>query len=153
MSGVIGANGHGFVAGRVLAAGGLAAALPAVPLAVAATGGRSAPLVLTAGAAATALLAAALGPGAWPGTGRATAVERVLVTAAIAWAAALDAAVAGMAVGGGDVDPSPVVIAVTAGAYALGSVWSLRTATEVWWRWPVACSVAAVVWIAGQAVV
>jgi hypothetical protein len=140
-------------AGRVAAAGVLALALPSVPLAVAAAGRTSAPLVLAVGAASVALLAAWLGPAAWPGTGRAPAVERVLVTATVGWAAALDAAVAGMAVRGGDVSRSPAAIAVTAGAYAVGCVWSLRAASEVWWRWPVACALAAAVWIAGQAAV
>jgi hypothetical protein len=150
---MIGAGAHGSAAGRAAAAGVLALVIPAVPLAVAATGGTSAPLVLAGGAAATALLAAWLGPAAWPGIGRAPAVERVLVTATVAWAVALDAAVAGMALRGGDVSRSPAVIAVTAAAYALGSIWSLRAPGEVWWRWPVACSVAAVTWIAGQAAV
>lgn len=143
----------GSAAGRVLAGGALALALPAVPLAVAATGAGAAPLVLAAGAASLALLAAVLGPAALPGTARARAVEWVLITATVAWAAALDAAVAGMAVRGGDVDGSPAVIAVTAAAYVVGSVWSLRAPAEVWWRWPVACSVSAVCWIAGQAAV
>jgi hypothetical protein len=138
-------------AARPAAAGTLALAIPAVPLAVAASGVDSAPVVLGAGAATTALLAAWLGPAAWPGTARAPAVEVVLVTAAIAWAAALDAAVAGMAVHGGGVSYSPAAIAVTAAAYACCSTWSLRTPAEVWWRWPVACSVASAVWIAGQA--
>jgi hypothetical protein len=150
---VIGAGVRGSAAGRVAAAGVLALALPAVPLSVAVAGGPAAPLVLAAGAAAVALLAAWLGPAAWPGTGRAPAVERTLVTATIAWAAALDAAIAGMALRGGEVSRSPAVIAVTALAYAVGSVWSLRVAADVWWRWPVACSLVAVVWIAGQAAV
>lgn len=150
---MIDARPHGAAAGRVLAAAVLAMALPVVPLAVAAADRTAAPLVLAAGAGATALLAAVLGPAAWPGTGRAPAVERVLVTATVAWALALDAAVAAMAVRGGDIDRSPAVIAVTGVAYAVGCVWSLRAASEVWWRWPVACAVAAVVWIGGQAAV
>jgi len=150
---VIDARASGSAAGRLLAAAVLALALPLVPLAVAAADRGLAPLVLAAGAGATALLAAVLGPAAWPGTGRGPAVERVLLTATVAWAAALDAAVAGMALRGGDVDRSPAVVAVTAAAYAVGCVWSLRAASEVWWRWPVACALAAVVWIAGQAVV
>jgi hypothetical protein len=58
-----------------------------------------------------------------------------------------------MAVRGGDVARSPVVIALTAAVYAIGCAWSLRVAAEVWWRWPVACTLAAAVWIAGQAAV
>jgi hypothetical protein len=150
---VIEAGAGGRAAGRVVSAGVLALALPAVPLAVVAAGGGAAPLVLAAGAALVALLAAWLGPAALPGMGRAPAVERVLVTASIGWAAALDAAIAGMAVRGGDVSRSPAAIAVTAAAYTLGSVWSLRLPSEVWWRWPVACSLAALMWIAGQAAV
>jgi hypothetical protein len=77
----------------------------------------------------------------------------VLVTAVIAWAAALDAAVAGIAVHRGGVTWSPVVVGVTVAAYTAGSVWSLRVPGEVWWRWPVACALTAVAWILVQAVV
>jgi hypothetical protein len=144
---------RGSGAGRWAAGCVLALALPAVPVAAAAAGATSAPAILAAGAAALAALAAWLGPAAWPGTARAPAVERVLVTATIAWAAALDAVVAGMAVHGGGVSLSPAVVMLTALAYALGSAWSIRIASEVWWRWPVACALAAVTWIVLQAAV
>ena len=66
------------------------------PLAVAAFGTGSATIfILAGGGAALAGLAAWLGPAAWPGVDRGVAVERVMVTAVIAWAAALDAAVDG----------------------------------------------------------
>ena len=73
-------------------------------------------------------------PGSRPGSGRRpgrasparVAVERVIVTAVIAWAAALDAAVAGVALHDGGVSWSPVVVGATARAYAAGSAWSLR---------------------------
>lgn len=137
---------------RWAAAGSLALALPAVPLAVAAVGAGSASLgILTGGAAGLALLAAWLGPAAIPGTGRAGAVELVIVTAVTAWVAALDAAVAGAAVRGGPATFDPAAVTATALAYAGGSVWSLRSPGEVWWRWPVACALTAAVWIAGQA--
>jgi hypothetical protein len=133
------------------AAGVLALALPVAPLAVAAVGGSAAPGILAAGAAGLAGLAAWLGPAAWPGIARALAVERVLVTAVIAWAAALDAAVAGVAVHDGGVSFTPVVVGATVAAYATGSVWSLRAPGEVWWRWPVACTLTAAAWILAQA--
>lgn len=148
---MIGAGVHGSGAARAAAAAVLALALPAVPLGVAAAGRTAAPLVLAAGAAAVALLAAWIGPVAWPAAGRAAAVERVLVTAVIAWAAALDAAVAGMALRGGEVSRSPIVIAATAAAYAAGSAWSLHVPSEVWWRWPAACTGVAAIWIGAQA--
>ena len=133
------------------AAGVLALALPVAPLAVAAVGGSAAPGILAGGAAGLAGLAAWLGPAAWPGIARALAVERVLVTAVIAWAAALDAAVAGVALHDGGVSSSPVIVGATVAAYATGSVWSLRAPGEVWWRWPVACALTAVAWILAQA--
>ncbi len=137
---------------RWAAAGGLALALPAAPLGVAAVGAGSAAIgILAAGAAGLALLAAWLGPAALPGTGRAGAVELVIVTAVTAWAAALDAAVAGAAVRGGSAAFGPAVVATTALAYVGGSVWSLQSPSDVWWRWPVACALTAAVWIAGQA--
>jgi hypothetical protein len=68
-----------------------------------------------------------------------------------AWAAALDAAVAGAAVRGGSAAVHPVPVTATALAYAVGSLWSLRSTRDVWWRWPVACALTAAVWIAGQA--
>jgi hypothetical protein len=129
----------------------LALALPVAPIAVAAAGGSAAPAILAMGAAGLAGLAAWLGPAAWPGVARAVAVERVLVTATIAWAAALDAAVAGVAVHGGGVSWSPAIIATTVAAYATGSVWSMRAPGEVWWRWPVACTLTAAAWILAQA--
>jgi hypothetical protein len=76
----------------------------------------------------------------------------VLVTATIAWAAALDAAVAGVALHGDGVSWSPAIVAATGVAYATGSVWSLRAPGEVWWRWPVACTLTAAAWIVAQAV-
>ena len=79
------------------------------------------------------------------------AVELVIVTAVTAWAAALDAAVAGAAVRGGSAAFGPAVVATTALAYVGGSVWSLHSPSDVWWRWPVACALTAAVWIAGQA--
>jgi len=137
---------------RWAAAGTLAVALPAAPLGVAAVGAGSASLgIIGGGAALLALLAAWVGPVALPGTGRAGAVERVIVTAVVAWAAAFDAAVAGAAVRGGSAAYPPAAVAATVLAYVCGSVWSLRTPYEVWWRWPVACTVTAAVWIAGQA--
>ena len=137
---------------RWAAAGTLAVALPAAPLGVAAVGAGSASLgIIAASAALLALLAAWVGPAALPGTGRAGAVERVIVTAVVAWAAAFDAAVAGAAVGGGSTAYPPAAVAATVLTYVCGSVWSLRTPYEVWWRWPVACTVTAAVWIAGQA--
>jgi hypothetical protein len=137
---------------RWAAAGSLALALPAAPLGVAAVGTGSASIgILAGGAAGLALLAAWVGPAALPGTGRAGAVELVIVTAVTAWAAALDAAVAGAAVRGGAAVFHPVAVTATALAYAGGSAWSLRSTGEVWWRWPVACALTAVVWIAGQA--
>ncbi len=137
---------------RWAAAGALALALPVAPLAVAALGTGSATIfILAGGGAALAGLAAWLGPAAWPGVDRGVAVERVMVTAVIAWAAALDAAVMGVALHDGDVSWSPVVVVVTAGAYAAGSAWSLRVPDEVWWRWPVACALTAVAWIVAQA--
>jgi len=136
---------------RWAAAGALAVALPAAPLGVAAVGAGSASLgIMAGGAAALALLAAWVGPAALPGTGRAGAVERVIVTAVVAWAAAFDAAVAGAAVRGGSTAYAPAAVAATVLAYAFGSVWSLRSPYEVWWRWPVACTATAAVWIAGQ---
>jgi hypothetical protein len=132
------------------AAGVLALALPVAPLTVAAVGGSAAPGILALGAAGLAGLAAWLGPAAWPGVARALAVERVLVTAVIAWAAALDAAVAGVGIHDG-VTWSPAVIGVTIATYTAGSVWSLRVPGEVWWRWPVACTLTALAWIAVQA--
>ncbi len=129
----------------------LALALPVAPLAVAAVGGSKAPGILALCATGLVGLAAWLGPAAWPGVARASAVERVLVTAVIAWAAALDAAVAGVAVHDGGVTWSPAVVGVTVAAYAAGSVWSLRVPGEVWWRWPVACALTAVAWILVQA--
>ena len=106
---------------RWAAAGALALALPVTPLAVAAFGeGSAAPAILAGGAAGLVGLAAWLGPTAWPGIARALAVERVMVTAVI--------------------------------AYAMGSVWSMRAPGEVWWRWPVACTLTAAAWILGQAV-
>jgi hypothetical protein len=141
---------HG--APRWAAAGSLALALPAAPLGVAAVGAGSSSLgIVAAGAAGLALLAAWLGPAALPGTGRAGAVELVIVTAVTAWAAALDAAVAGATVRGGSAAFGPGVVAATALAYVSGSVWSLRSPADVWWRWPVACALTAAVWIAGQA--
>jgi hypothetical protein len=137
---------------RWAAAGALALALPVVPLAVAAVGAGSATVfILFAGGAALAALAAWLGPAAWPGVDRGVAVERVMVTAVVAWAAALDAALMGVALHDGDVSWSPVVVVATAAAYAAGSVWSLRVPSEVWWRWPVACALTALVWILAQA--
>jgi hypothetical protein len=137
---------------RWAAAGSLALALPAAPLGVAAVGAGSASVaILAAGAAGLAALAAWVGPAALPGTGRAGAVELVIVTAVTAWAAALDAAVAGAAVRGGTATFDPVAVTATALAYAGGSIWSLRSPGEVWWRWPVACALTAAVWIAGQA--
>jgi hypothetical protein len=137
---------------RWAAAGALALALPVAPLGVAAVGPGSATIfILAGGGAALAGLAAWLGPAAWPGVDRGAAVERVMVTAVIAWAAALDAAVVGAALHDGDVSWSPVVVVVTAGAYVAGSAWSLRVPAEVWWRWPVACSLTAVAWILAQA--
>lgn len=136
---------------RWAAAGALAVALPAAPLGVAAVGAGSASLgIMAGGAAVLALLAAWVGPAALPGTGRAGAVERVIVTAVVAWAAAFDAAVAGAAVRGGSTAYAPAAVAATVLAYACGSVWSLRSPYEVWWRWPVACTATAAVWIAGQ---
>ena len=83
---------------RWAAAGTLAVALPAAPLGVAAVGAGSASLGIIGGSAALlALLAAWVGPVALPGMGRAGAVERVIVTAVVAWAAAFDAAVAASA--------------------------------------------------------
>jgi hypothetical protein len=137
---------------RWAAAGVIAFALPVTPLAVAAAGGSAAPGILAVGAVGLAALAAWLGPAAWPGVDRGPAVERVLVTATIAWAAALDAAVAGVAVRGGGVSWSPVIVTATVAAYATGSVWSLRAPGEVWWRWPVACTLTAAAWIVAQAV-
>jgi hypothetical protein len=139
------------VATRWASAGVLALALPVAPLAVAAVGGSAAPAILAAGAAGLAGLAAWLGPAAWPGIARGIAVERVMVTAMIAWAAALDAAVAGVAVHDGGVSFTPAIVAVTVAAYATGSVWSLRAPGDVWWRWPVACTLTAVAWIVAQA--
>jgi hypothetical protein len=137
---------------RWAAAGGLALALPAAPLGVAAVGAGSASLaILAGGAAGLAALAAWLGPAALPGTGRAGAVELVIVTAVTAWAAALDAAVAGAAVRGGSAGFGPAAVTATGLAYLGGSVWSLRSPADVWWRWPVACALTAAVWIAGQA--
>ncbi len=137
---------------RWAAAGTLAVALPAAPLGVAAVGAGSASLGIIMGSAAVlALLAAWVGPAALPGMGRVGAVERVIVTAVVAWAAALDAAVAGAAVRGGSTTYAPGVVAATVVAYICGSVWSLRSPYEVWWRWPVACTLTATVWIAGQA--
>ena len=75
----------------------------------------------------------------------------MLVTAVIAWAAALDAAVAGVALHDGRVSFTPVIVGATVAAYATGSVWSLRAPGEVWWRWPVACALTAVAWILAQA--
>ncbi len=142
-----------FAPPRWAAAGSLALALPAAPLGVAAVGAGSASLGIIAGSAvALVALAAWVGPAALPGTGRADAVERVIVTAVIAWAAALDAAVAGAAVRGGSTSLAPSAVGVTALAYACGSAWSLRSPGEVWWRWPVACALTAAVWIAAQAV-
>jgi hypothetical protein len=139
---------------RWAAAGTLAVALPAAPLGVAAVGAGSASLgIIAGGAALLALLAAWVGPAALPGTGRAGAVERVIVTAVVAWAAAFDAAVAGAAVRGGSTAYAPAAVAATVLAYACGSIWSLRAPYEVWWRWPVACTLTAAVWIAGQAAV
>jgi hypothetical protein len=113
---------------RWAAAGVIALALPVAPLAVAKVGGgSSAPAILAGGAASLAALAAWLGPAAWPGMARGLAVERVMVTAVIAWAAALDAAVAGVAVHGGGVSWSPGIVGATAAAYAAGSVWSMRS--------------------------
>jgi hypothetical protein len=136
---------------RWAAAAALAVALPVTPLVVAATRGSAALVVIAAGAACLAALAAWLGPRAWPGTPAAPAVERVMVTAMIAWAAALDAAVAGVAVRGGSVAVPGLGIAATAAAYVAGSAWSVRTPGEVWWRWPVACTVTAAVWVVCQA--
>ena len=137
---------------RWAAAGTLALALPAAPLGVAAVGAGSASLAIIMGSAAgLALLAAWVGPAALPGMGRAGAVERVIVTAVVAWAAALDAAVAGAAVRGGSTTYQPAAVAATVAAYVCGSVWSLRSPHEVWWRWPVGCTLTAAVWIAGQA--
>ncbi len=137
---------------RWAAAGALALALPVAPLAVAAVGAGSATIfILAGGGAALAGLAAWLGPAAWPGVERGVAVERVMVTAVIAWAAALDAAVVGVALHDGRVSWSPVVVVATAGAYAAGSAWSLRVPGEVWWRWPVACALTALAWIVAQA--
>jgi hypothetical protein len=136
---------------RWAAATGLAVALPMTPLAVAALGGSAAPAVVGVGAMCLAALAAWLGPLAWPGVTSAPAVERVLVTALIAWAAALDAAVAGFALRSDAVWGSPGSAAVTAAAYAAGSAWSVRTPGEVWWRWPVACTATGLVWVACQA--
>jgi len=139
---------------RWAAAGTLALALPAAPLGVAAVGAGSASLGIIGGSAALlALLAAWVGPVALPGMGRAGAVERVVVTAVVAWAAAFDAAVAGAALRGGSTAYAPAAVAATVVAYACGSIWSLRVPYEVWWRWPVACTVTAAVWIAGQAAV
>lgn len=136
---------------RWAAAAALAVALPVTPLVVAATRGSAAVVVIGVGAACLAALAAWLGPMAFPGISAAPAVERVMVTAMIAWAAALDAAVAGVAVRGGSVAVPGVGIAATAAAYAAGTAWSVRTPGEVWWRWPVACTATGLVWIACQA--
>jgi hypothetical protein len=137
---------------RWAAAGTLALALPAAPLGVAAVGAGSASLgIIAGGAAGLALLAAWVGPAALPGLGRAGAVELVIVTAVTAWAAALDAAVAGAAIRGGSAAFRPVPLTATALAYAGGSIWSLRSPRDVWWRWPVACALTAAVWFAGQA--
>jgi hypothetical protein len=139
---------------RWAAAGTLALALPVAPLGVAAVGAGSASLGIIAGSAAgLALLAAWIGPAALPGMGRAGAVERVIVTAVVAWAAALDAAVAGAAFRGGSATLDPVTAGATALAYACGSAWSLHSPEDVWWRWPVACALTAAVWIAAQAAV
>jgi hypothetical protein len=149
---VIRADGARAAASRWAAAGLLALALPVVPLAVAAVGAGTLTLgILGGGAAGLAALAAWLGPAAWPGTGRAPAVERVLVTATVAWVAALDAAIAGMAVHGGDASITPGPVGLTAGVYVLGSMWSIRTPAEVWWRWPVACALTGATWIVTQA--
>jgi hypothetical protein len=136
---------------RWAAACALALAVPVTPLGVAAFGGGSAALaILAGGAVGLVALAAWLGPTAWPGIAPALAVERVMVTAVIAWAAALDAAVAGIAVHG-RVSFAPAAVAVTVAAYATGSVWSMRAPDEAWWRWPVACALTAAAWILAQA--
>jgi hypothetical protein len=135
---------------RVLATSAVVSALPAPPLLAAALApgtGLLAPLFVTL-AGGVLLTGAVAGPTAMPGRARGDAFDWVAGTALVAWGACLDVYLVARALGDGPPTMHPTGVLAAGVAYALGSVWAFRHAEQLFWRWPLICTGAAIVWLA-----
>ena len=128
--------------------------MPAPPLLAITVGTREYQALPVFYASVAVLLAAAiaLGPTAVPGRDRAWIVERIAVTAVVAWAAGLDVAILERAFVTTHADADVASFAVAGAVYLAGSAWAFTDLRHFDWQWTMTSVAAAAVWLGVLAV-
>ena len=129
----------------------LAVAMPAPPLLAITVGLREHQehqALLVFYASVVVLLAAALGLGstAVPGQNRGWVVERIGVTAVVAWAAGLDVAILERAFVTAPADAEVAGLAIAGAVYLIGTTWAFADPRHFDWNWTMTSVAAVAVW-------
>jgi len=124
--------------------------MPAPPLLAITIGMREHQTLPVFYASVAVLLAATVGLGstAVPGQNRGWVVERIAVTAVVAWAAGLDAAILERAFVTAHTDAHVTSFAVAAVVYLVGSAWAFTDLSHFDWQWTMTSVAAAAAWLA-----
>jgi hypothetical protein len=134
---------------RAAAAFVLAVAMPAPPLLAITVGTREHQALPVFYASVVVLIAIAIGLGstAVPGRNRGWVVERIAVTAVVAWAAGLDVAILERAFLTAHADAEVAGFAVAGAVYLVGSTWAFTDLTHFDWKWTMTSVAAVAVWL------
>jgi hypothetical protein len=140
--------GSGSATRRAAAAFVLAVAMPAPPLLAITVGLREHQALPVFYASVAVLLAAALGLGsmAVPGQSRGWIVERIGVTAVVAWAAGLDVAILERAFVTAPADAEVASLAIAGAVYLVGTTWAFADPRHFDWNWTMTSVAAVAVW-------
>jgi hypothetical protein len=135
---------------RAAAAFVLAVAMPAPPLLAITVGLREHEALPVFYASVAVLLAAAVGLGstAVPGQNRGWVVERIGVTALVAWAAGLDVAILERAFVTAHADAEVASFAIAGAVYLVGSTWAFTDVKHFDWNWTMTSVATSAVWLA-----
>ena len=134
---------------RAAAAFVLAVAMPAPPLLAVTIGMREhqALPVFYASVAVLVVAAVGLGSTAVPGRNRGWVIERIAVTAVVAWAAGLDAAILERAFVTAHADAEVASFAVAGAVYLVGSTWAFTDLRHFDGNWIMTSVTAVAVWL------
>jgi hypothetical protein len=133
---------------RAAAAFVLAVAMPAPPLLAITVGLREhqALPVFYASVAVLLAVAVALGSTAVPGQNRGWVVERIGITAVVAWAAGLDVGILEHAFVTAPADAKVAGFAIAGAVYLIGTTWAFTDPKHFDWNWTMTSVAAVAVW-------